>query len=123
MNTVYIKKGKKYVPIGLETSYLTNGLWLVNGNTKLNLSYYLGKIEKPINAVSHASMLAMSNEITRYVSKLTEEGSAELEEARKYLDIKEPIKIYNISIHDLTTLILNKIVNENNRDFNSETTF
>ena len=94
---------------------LGDGIWLVQsepGRKSISsLFWKVGNIKKPVDVVTHASIQAMSNEVSRYMSRLLETDSEEFLEAKEICGghLKESIQLSRISIYDITMLLLRKV--------------
>lgn len=117
METLYRKtKSNRYVPTRVAYGDgLAEGIWLVqtqpHSKSMTNLVYLVGDLKRPVDVVTHAAIQSMRDELTRYLSNLREEESAEYLEAKKMAGgfIHGPISIYNASCSDVIQLLLRKI--------------
>lgn len=117
METVYRKKSNgRYVPVQVCSSdLLGDGVWLVQtkdySKSMTNLVWRLGDIKKPCDVVTHASLQSITDELSRYINRLTDESSNEYKEAKELYGgwMRGPIGYSNISSSDLCSLILRKI--------------
>jgi hypothetical protein len=114
---VKLPNGKyKFVSIGYEYNRdtLGEGIWLVikkPGSTSTSaMLYQIGNIDKA-NIPLHGNLQAFSHELSSYLGKLQDNGTnPEQEDAYNLLgEWWNRPQIYNISMHDLSTLILRKL--------------
>lgn len=81
MEQVYIKKGKRYIPIGVhcERDYLTKGLWLVcednHCKSLRNVLYRVSDADK-IDLCTYAKLLASEDKICKRVLELERNGKS-----------------------------------------------
>jgi hypothetical protein len=82
--------------------------------SKESLVWKVGDLKRPVDVTTQAAIFSMSDKITEYVLRLTEEGSEEDLEAKKFMGgyYRGALGIQNCSIHDLVSLILKSIANE-----------
>lgn len=117
MEEVFIKKGRKYISIGLtyENDWLRNGLWLVNSNpgnkSITSLFWLVGETKNLTNVIDQASLIEHAPEITRYIGQLGDENSAEYKEAKEIYGgyIQGGIHVTNASRMDFVNLIFRKL--------------
>lgn len=118
MEEIFIKKGRKYISIGLtyENEWLRNGLWLVDSNpgskSITSLFWLVGETKNLTNVIDQASLIKHAPEITKYVGQLGDENSAEYKEAKQiYGDYLQGggIRLVNASRMDFVNLIFRKL--------------
>lgn len=83
METYYVKEGRKYRPIGcLPSGHVWPGLWLIEetkcSRKKTNMKYIVqrvGDLKKPIDVVSMAALMTMSDGLASRLHDLFSEGN------------------------------------------------
>lgn len=94
---------------------LSDGIWLVQHNkssrSKTSLIWKVGDLKRPVDIVTHASLQAISDDLTRYIMKLSDDQSDEYKEAVDIMGgyIRGPIHFSNISAHDIVSLLIRQI--------------
>ncbi len=117
MEEVFVKKGRKYVSIGLtyNSDWLRNGLWLVNSNpgskSITSLFWLVGETKNLTNVIDQASLIEHEPEITRYIGQLGDINSEEYKEAKAMFGgyINGEIRVTNASRMDFVNLIFRKL--------------
>ena len=119
MEKVYRKVGRKYVEVGYnDVPDLSDGIWLVqskpSSKSTTSLVWKVGDIKRPVDIVTRAGLYSMSEKLSQYLVKLTDENSDEYMEAKKKYNnwIQGPIYVSNISAFDLCDLLLSKMGEE-----------
>ena len=118
MEKLYRKVGKRYVDCGYSVPDLSDGIWLVQNNPHCksleSLVWKVGDLKRPVDVITHASLQTMSDDIAKYIVKLTDENSEEWEDAKNLLGngLSGPIGYYNTTAYDLATLLIRKIAIE-----------
>lgn len=118
-----IQKGKRtvYEDAGYDSvPDLRPGIWLVehrpSSRSQTSLIWRVGDLKRPVDVVTHAALQSFQHELTKYLMKLGEEGSSELQEAREmlggFISKDKPVGYYNISAADLCSLFLRRIALE-----------
>jgi hypothetical protein len=116
MDTVYRKKGKRYIPCGYNNiPDISDGIWLVQSNShsksQQSLLWKVGDFKRPVDVVTHASLQAMESELSLYLIKLGNIDSDEYKEAKETYGggLRGPVVCNNVSASDLVTLLLRQI--------------
>lgn len=120
MEARYRKNSKgRYEVCGYETgSEISEGIWMVqskpSSKSTTSLVWKVGDLKRPADVVTIAALESFNDDLTRYLMKLTEEGSEELKEARKLLGgyMYGAVSYHNISASDLCSLFLRRIAME-----------
>lgn len=132
METLY----KRVVKDGQETfepaetefkDRLPDGIWVIQtkpGSRGISsAAYMVGKLQRPADLVTHASIQTMGDGISDYLLKLGDHKSSEYQEAQDILGgyLRGPVEFYNISPHDLALLILRQVAFKCEIDFQTRT--
>lgn len=94
---------------------LSDGIWLVKQNkssrSTTSLVWKVGDLKRPVDIVTHASLQAISDDLIRYIMKLSDVESDEHKEAVKIMGgyIRGPIHFTNISASDIVSLLIRQI--------------
>lgn len=94
---------------------LSDGIWLVQNKPHSksfeSLFWKVGDLKRVADVTTHAALYSFQDDLTKYLMKLTEEGSKELKEAEELLGgyLRGAISFYNISAADLCQLFLRQI--------------
>lgn len=120
MEARYRKNSKgRYEVCGYETSTeVSEGIWLVqnkpHSKSTTSLVWKVGDLKRPVDVVTIAALESFNDDLTRYLMKLTEEGSEELKEAQERLGgyMHGAVGYQNISASDLCSLFLRRIAME-----------
>ena len=120
MEKLYKKNDKgRYVECGYDTRHeISDGIWLVQSNpnsrSTTSLLWKVGDLKRPVDVVTIAALESFSDDLTKYLLKLTEEGSEELKEAKGILGgyLHGAVQYGNISAADLCSLFLRRIASE-----------
>lgn len=97
---------------------LSDGIWLVQSDQSsrrtTSLIWKVGDLKRPVDIVTHASLQAMSDDLTRYIMKLSDVQSDEYKEAIDIMGgyIRGPIHFSNISASDIVSLLIRQIAIE-----------
>lgn len=97
---------------------LSDGIWLVQSDQSsrrtTSLIWKVGDLKRPVDIVTHASLQAMSDDLTRYIMKLSDIQSDEYKEAIDIMGgyIRGPIHFSNISASDIVSLLIRQIAIE-----------
>lgn len=119
METYYIKKGKRYIPVGYNAPDMHDGLYLTEktsyGRRTTSVAYWLGQPKKqPVDLLKLIEVMKNDDRLANYLSKIQDEESVEFKELK--IDsggyVKEPPRIYNISMQDLALAVLRFMYNE-----------
>lgn len=115
MEKYYKKIGKKYVEAGYNIPDITEGIWLVQKNpyskSQTSLIWKVGELKRPVDIVTHASLITMTDKLANYISNLSDDTSEEYKEAKEILGgfMYGPVHLSNISSGDLIGLIIRQI--------------
>jgi hypothetical protein len=120
MEARYRKNSKgRYEVCGYETgSEISEGIWMVqskpSSKSTTSLVWKVGDLKRPVDVVTIAALESFNDDLTRYLMKLTEEGSDELKEAKEILGgyMYGAVQYGNISASDLCSLFLRRIAME-----------
>ena len=118
MEKVYrkVQKGKKFIyePIGYnDVPDMSDGIWVVqsspNSRTCQGL-WRLGDLKRPVDVVTHASLMTLEDMLCKYMVKLSDEKSEEYKEAKGMWGwgVSGPV-VYNVSPMSLVSLFLREI--------------
>lgn len=94
---------------------LSDGIWLVQQNkssrSTTSLVWKVGDLKRPVDIVTHASLQAISDDLIRYIMKLSDDQSDEYKEAVEIMGgyIRGPIHFTNISASDIVSLLIRQI--------------
>lgn len=97
---------------------LSDGIWLIQNKpgskSTSSLVWKVGDLKRPVDIVTHASLQAMSDDLTRYIMKLSDIQSDEYKEAIDIMGgyIRGPIHFSNISASDIVSLLIRQIAIE-----------
>lgn len=117
MEKLYRKlENGRYEAVGYDVQEkLSDGIWLVQtkpySRSLTSLCWKIGDLKRPVDVVTHASLLQLEDTLTRHISALREESSEE------YNSFKErnggfcsgPLEVLNFSVADLAAEVLRKI--------------
>jgi hypothetical protein len=116
MEKLYRKKDNgKYECVGYDSADINDGIWLVQTNPSsksvTSLVWRVGDIKRPADIVTHASLQAFENDISKYLRNLQDETTNDYQEAKKILGgyLQGKVGIIGISTPDLSSLILRQI--------------
>jgi hypothetical protein len=117
MEKLYRKNSKgRYEEFSIGYNHdLADGIWLVQNKPHSksfeSLLWKVGDLKRPVDVVTHTALYSFESTLTKYLMKLTEEGSTELKEAEDLLGgyLKGAVGFYNISAADLCHLLLRQI--------------
>lgn len=119
MEKLFKKVGKKYVECGYDVKHqMSDGIWMVqnkpSSHSQTSLVWRVGDLKRPVDVVTVAALESFNGELANYLTRLTEESSDELKEAREILGgyLKGPVSYLNISASDLCSLFLRRIAME-----------
>jgi hypothetical protein len=94
---------------------LSDGIWLVQSDQSsrrtTSLIWKVGDLKRPVDIVTHASLQAISDDLIRYIMKLSDDQSDEYKEAVDIMGgyIRGPIHFSNISASDIVSLLIRQI--------------
>lgn len=129
METLYIKKEDgTFEPstVGFNVD-LSDGIWIIQTKKSskgyTSAAYLAGEIKDPCDLVTLASIQSMSDDLSSYIMKLTEENSEEFQDAKATLGgyLQGPVSFYNISASDLSILFLRQVAKRIGKDFPEKT--
>lgn len=106
---------------------LPDGLWFIqtkkNSRGITSVAFLVGHPKDPKDILSRISLQGLSDDLCRYLMQLREEDSDEYKEAKMLLSgyLRGPVNFYNISPSDLTNLILSKISDLTDQEFQMRT--
>jgi len=117
METLYRKKENgRYEETSISyTDNLSDGVWLVqtkpHSRSITSLFWKVGDLKRVADVTTHAALLGFQDQLTTYLSKLTDENSPEYKDAKERLGgyLYEPVQLGNISTSDLCSLFLRQI--------------
>jgi hypothetical protein len=116
METIYRKAGKRYIPIGYNNiPDISDGIWLVqtkeHSKATTSLLWRVGELKRPVDVVTHASLMSINDELASYLVRLTNIKSKEYLEAKEILGgyLTGNISYGGISASDLCGLFLRQI--------------
>lgn len=120
MDKLYKKNDKgRYVECGYDTRHeISDGIWMVQSKptsrSTTSLIWKVGDLKRPVDVVTIAALESFSDDLAKYLLKLTEEDSEELKEAKKILGgyLHGAVQYGNISAADLCSLFLRRIAVE-----------
>jgi len=119
METYYVKKGRKYIPVGYNVPDMHDGLYLTEktgyGRRTTSIAYWLGQPKKqPADLQKLIEVMKNDDRLAKYLSKIQDEESVEFKELKIDFGgyIKESPRIYNISTQDLALAVLRFLYNE-----------
>jgi hypothetical protein len=102
---------------------LPDGIWIIQTKKSskgyTSAAYMAGKIQDPCDLITLASIQSMSDEISQFLIRLTEEDSEEWQDAKETLGgyLQGPVSFYNISPNDLGTLVLRQVAKRIGENF------
>ena len=115
METLYRKKANgryEETSIGY-TDDLSDGVWLVQtkpcSRSITSLFWKVGDLKRVADVTTHAALLGFQDQLTTYLSKLTDETSPEYKDAKERFYMHGPVHLGNISTSDLCSLFLRQI--------------
>jgi len=94
---------------------LSDGIWLVQSDQSsrrtTSLIWKVGDLKRPVDIVTHASLQAISDDLIRYIMKLSDDQSDEYKEAVDIMGgyIRGPIHFSNVSASDIVSLLIRQI--------------
>lgn len=94
---------------------LSDGIWLVqdkkSSRSMTSLIWKVGDLKRPVDIVTHASLQAISDDLIRYIMKLSDDQSDEYKEAVDIMGgyIRGPIHFSNVSPSDIVSLLIRQI--------------
>ena len=115
METLYRKKANgRYEEASIAyTDDLSDGVWLVQtkpcSRSITSLFWKVGDLKRVADVTTHAALLGFQDQLTTYLSKLTDENSPEYKDAKERFYMHGPIQLGNISTSDLCSLFLRQI--------------
>ena len=117
METLYRKKanGRYEEASTAYTDDLSDGVWLVQtkpySRSITSLFWKVGDLKRVADITTHAALLGFQDQLTTYLSKLTDETSPEYKDAKERLGgyLPGPVQLGNISASDLCSLFLRQI--------------
>ncbi len=117
METLYRKKENgRYEETSISyTDDLSDGVWLVqtkpSSRSITSLFWKVGDLKRVADVTTHAALLGFQDQLTTYLSKLTDENSPEYKDAKERLGgyLYGPVQLGNISTSDLCSLFLRQI--------------
>ena len=117
METLYRKKENgRYEETSIAyTDDLSDGVWLVQtkpySRSITSLFWKVGDLKRVADVTTHAALLGFQDQLTTYLSKLTDENSPEYKDAKERLGgyLYRPVQLGNISTSDLCSLFLRQI--------------
>lgn len=120
MEKLFRKNSKgRYEECGYDVRHdMQDGIWMVqskpSSKSTTSLVWKVGDLKRPVDVVTIAALESFNDDLTRYLMKLTEEGSDELKEAEKLLGgyLMGAVRYLNISASDLCSLFLRRIAME-----------
>jgi hypothetical protein len=120
MQKLFRKNSKgRYEECGYEIgTEISDGIWMVqnkaNSKSTTSLVWKVGDLKRPVDVVTIAALESFNDDLTKYLMKLTEEGSDEFKEAKELLGgyIYGAVGYHNISASDLCSLFLRRIAME-----------
>lgn len=115
MEKLYKKVGNRYVEAGYNSPDLVDGIWLIqskeHSRSMTNLVFRVGDLKEPRDVITQGALMSIQDDISSYVLKLTKEDSLEFKNLKSQYAgwVHGPLGVYNISIGDFVSVILNKI--------------
>lgn len=114
MQTYYIKKGKRYIPVGVNGAPdLHNGVWLVETRpgrrSMTNLVYKLSDLPAPVDVQKFVSYILYEDKLTMFLSEFFEDGN---QNGSSLTGGKADAKLYNVSVRDFATQIMKHLYKE-----------
>ncbi len=115
METLYRKKANgRYEETSIAyTDDLSDGVWLVqtkpHSRSITSLFWKVGDLKRVADVTTHAALLGFQDQLTTYLSKLTDENSPEYKDAKERFYMHGPVQLGNISTSDLCSLFLRQI--------------
>jgi len=115
METLYRKKENgRYEETSISyTDDLSDGVWLVqtkpSSRSITSLFWKVGDLKRVADVTTHAALLGFQDQLTTYLSKLTDENSPEYKDAKEKFYMHGPVQLGNISTSDLCSLFLRQI--------------
>lgn len=115
METLYRKKANgRYEETSIAyTDDLSDGVWLVqskpHSRSITSLFWKVGDLKRVADVTTHAALLGFQDQLTTYLSKLTDETSPEYKDAKERFYMHGPVQLGNISTSDLCSLFLRQI--------------
>ena len=117
METLYRKKANgRYEETSIAyTDDLSDGVWLVqtkpHSRSITSLFWKVGDLKRVADVTTHAALQGFQDQLTTYLSKLTDETSPEYKDAKERLGgyLQRPVGYHNISASDLCSLFLRQI--------------
>ena len=115
METLYRKKanGRYEEASTAYTDDLSDGVWLVQtkpySRSITSLFWKVGDLKRVADVTTHAALQGFQDQLTEYLSKLTDETSPEYKDAKERFYMHGPVQLGNISTSDLCSLFLRQI--------------
>jgi hypothetical protein len=115
MEKIYKKVGNRYVEAGYNSPDLVDGIWLVqskeHSKSMTNMVFRVGDLKNPRDVITQGALMSIQDDISSYVVKLTKEDTQEFKDLKNQYKgwVHGPLGVYNISIGDFVSVILNRI--------------
>lgn len=119
MEKLYKKlKNGRYESVGYSGVDISDGVWLVQSNefskSYTSLLWKLSDLKRPVDVTTQAAMFSIADDLANYLYNLGEVDSGEYVHAKEFLAgyLSGAVQINNISMQDLSSLILKFIANK-----------
>jgi len=97
---------------------LSDGIWMVQSKeackTTSNLLLRISDLKRPVDVTTQAAMFSIGDELSAYLLALNDQNTEEWKHAKEFLAgwLSGEVNITNISMYDLSSLILKFIANK-----------
>lgn len=97
---------------------ISDGVWLVQSNefskSYTSLLWKLSDLKRPVDVTTQAAMFSIADDLANYLYNLGKVDSGEYVHAKEFLAgyLSGAVQISNISMQDLSSLILKFIANK-----------
>lgn len=115
MNEYYLKRGKKYIPVGYgDVPDIHEGIWLVkcsDGSKSFNnLVYRISDLPQPLDMQKVTSLLIYEDSLTKFFAEYFDDGNEN--GSGIFGDSPEEAKLYNVSVSKLSLDVLRFLFQE-----------